>query len=94
MTGKISTNKSHSGKINVAPNTTSKISSGGSTDHNRLFNREAADQHPIEAITGLEDLLEAKLDAKTALPLINTALKTKACGLYYDAMKELNRKAY
>ena len=30
----------------------------GTTDHNELTNRDAADQHPIEAITGLADALK------------------------------------
>lgn len=94
MTGKISTNKSHSGKINIAPELSSKVSSGGSTDHNRLFNREAENQHPIQAITGLEELLDSKLDSETALPLINDATKNKARGLFFDAMSELDLKPY
>lgn len=31
---------------------------GGTTDHSKLTNRDAADQHPIEAITGLADALK------------------------------------
>lgn len=42
-------------KINVA-----------NRDHNELHNRDLADQHPIEAITGLETALEGKQDALTA----------------------------
>lgn len=94
MTGKVSTNKSHSGKIQITPTLTSKTSSGGSTDHNRLFNREAADQHPIQAITDLEKILDSKLDSSTALPLINDATKNKARGLFFDAMSELDLKPY
>ena len=30
---------------------------GGTTDHSKLENRDAADQHPISAITGLEEAL-------------------------------------
>lgn len=33
---------------------------GGSTDHGKLTNRNAKDQHPISAITGLEDALGGK----------------------------------
>ncbi len=36
--------------------------STGTTDHNDLINRDAADQHPISAITGLEEALEVKQD--------------------------------
>lgn len=31
-------------------------------DHNKLFNREKPNQHPIEAITNLENALESKVD--------------------------------
>lgn len=31
--------------------------SGGTTDHRALINRDADDQHPIKAITGLQDKL-------------------------------------
>lgn len=94
MTGKVTNSKSHSGKINVAPSLGSKISSGGVTDHNRLFNRDMADQHPIESITDLRKELDSKLDSETALPIINETVKGKVKGLYFDAKKELNRKAY
>lgn len=33
---------------------------GGTTDHSKLTNRGAADQHPMSAITGLEKALEGK----------------------------------
>ena len=33
---------------------------GGTTDHSKLINRDAADQHPMSAITGLEDALDSK----------------------------------
>lgn len=33
------------------------LSSSGTTDHSKLENRDAADQHPISAITGLEEAL-------------------------------------
>ena len=32
-------------------------SGGGTTDHSQLINRDIADQHPISAITGLEEAL-------------------------------------
>ena len=67
---------------------------GGSTDHNRLFNRDAEDQHPISAITDLQDILDEKLDSKTALPLIEEAVKNKAKGLWFDVNKELAKKSY
>ncbi len=36
----------------------------GTTDHRKLEGREAADQHPIGAITGLERELAAQLTAE------------------------------
>ena len=33
---------------------------GGTSDHSKLANRDAADQHPMSAITGLEDALAGK----------------------------------
>lgn len=50
--------------------------SGGTADHSKLTNRDAADQHPMSAITGLEDALAGKQPAlgytpanKSFLPL-------------------------
>ena len=37
--------------------------SGGTSDHTQLSNRNAADQHPMSAITGLEQALEGKQQA-------------------------------
>ena len=86
ITGKIST---------TTKNISATISSGGgASDHNRLFNRDAENQHPVSAITGLQKLLDSKLESKTALPLIEEATKYKAKGLYFDAKKELNKKSY
>lgn len=36
---------------------------GGTNDHRRLTHRDSADQHPISAITGLEDRLNEKADS-------------------------------
>lgn len=70
------------------------VSSSGTVDHSRLINRDAEDQHPIEAITGLKKELDTKLNAHTAMPLIEDALQNKAKGLYFDAMKEFAKKSY
>ena len=67
---------------------------GGTFDQNRLLNCDLEDQHPIEAITGLRVELDSKLNAGTALPLIEDAVQNKAKGLYFDALKELARKPY
>ena len=37
--------------------------SGGTSDHSQLTNRDAANQHPITAITGLQTALDGKADA-------------------------------
>jgi len=85
-----------SGKIT---NTTKELSGsvaagGGVKDHERLINRDKPNQHPIDAITDLRKELNSKLDSETALPLIEEATKGKAKGLYFDAKKELARKAF
>lgn len=41
---------------------------GGTTDHTKLKNRDAADQHPIGAITGLETALAEKYSAENPPP--------------------------
>lgn len=40
---------------------------GGTTDHRALTNRDAADQHPMNAITGLEEFLEIMVNGLQAL---------------------------
>ena len=77
--------------VDLNANANSNLSS---FDHNRLYNRNVSDQHSIDAITGLRSALISKLDAQTAMPLIEEAVQNKAKGLYYDAMKELDRKSY
>ena len=84
-----------SGKITPKNMNTGKITAGsGTKDHNRLTNRELENQHPISAITDLQTELDSKLNSKTALPLINDAIKNKAKGLYFDVNKEFARKSY
>lgn len=83
------------GSISSGQTLTGSVKGGsGTTDHSRLINRANEDQHPIEAIAGLRDELDSKLNSTTALPLIDEALKGKAKGLYFDALKELARKSY
>ena len=36
------------------------VGSGGTSDHSKLINRDAADQHPMSAVTGLVDALDGK----------------------------------
>ena len=88
LSGNISSSSQHSLKGGAA------AGGGGTADHNRLTNRDKADQHPIEAITDLRKELDSKLDSNTALPLIEEAIQNKAKGLYFDAKKELAKKSY
>lgn len=41
-------------------------SGGGTTDHSQLSNRDAADQHPVSAIAGLQTALNGKQEKLTA----------------------------
>ena len=94
--GKITNKNTLNGAISTGNRLKSAaITSGsGTTDHSRLINRAELDQHPIDAITDLRAELDSKLDAVTALPLIEEAVNGKAKGLYYDAKKELAKKSY
>lgn len=90
-----------SGTIKPGSALSGKSSAGGTNDHNRLTNRDLNDQHPISAISGLEKVLESKIDSETIQPIIkkieknlNEALKNKAQGMYFDAMKEFATKPY
>ena len=97
LSGKIlKTSATHVGKLTSNNSTQAgKINPGsGFTDHTRLLNRDAENQHPISAIEGLRSELDSKLNSTTAMPLIEEALKGKAKGLYFDAMKEFARKSY
>lgn len=40
---------------------------GGTDDHNLLYNRDMEDQHPISAITDLEEVLDEKMDGSDAM---------------------------
>lgn len=46
---------------------------GGTTDHTKLTNRNADDQHPMSAITGLVDALDGKQTAGDYIPVPATA---------------------
>ncbi len=59
-----------------------EVSGGGTTDHAQLTNRDAANQHPISAITDLQTTLDNKQD-KSALETDVEALGfTKNTGTY------------
>lgn len=95
-TGKINPISSISGTITRNNSISGQTSSsgGGTVDHSKLSNRDLDNQHPVSAITNLQELLDEKLDSTTALPLIEEALQTKAKGLFYDLNKELSTKSY
>lgn len=102
-TGSIKPKITINGAINAQKSSVNSgnVNSGGISDHNRLINRDQLDQHPIEAITGLRQELDDKLDGTTVQPIIeqlrldlDTTVAKKAAGLFYDANKELNRKSY
>ena len=46
---------------------------GGTSDHSQLINRDAANQHPISAIEGLEGALDARAK-KTDVPAVDSTL--------------------
>ena len=66
------------GEIEPKKNINGTLEGKGTKDHNRLINRDLADQHPISAITDLEDTLDTKLDSETVTPIINKSIKNKA----------------
>lgn len=50
---------------NASTNEVVDLDAGGGTgDHTQLTNRDAANQHPMSAITGLEDALDSKADTE------------------------------
>ena len=93
--GTIKSKQSLSGSISATDQKTATATGGsGVTDHNRLFNRDAANQHPISAITGLQDVLDEKVDAAEIAQIIAQASDKKAKGLYLDVDKKFARKVY
>ena len=50
-------------KITIKDVTLSGGGSGEAGDHSELINRDIAEQHPISAITGLQDSLDEKINA-------------------------------
>ena len=45
---------------------------GGTSDHRELSNRDAPDQHPMSAITGLPNSLPASLTNMDILAILNS----------------------
>lgn len=83
----------------AAVNELQETGGGGVTsDHSKLKNRDAADQHPMSAITGLEKALEGKQptgsyltdkDLDTTLTVNGKAADAKAVG---DALRSLSEE--
>lgn len=56
---------------------------GGTSDHNLLKNRDMNNQHPINAITGLEDALNNRVTNENLIAEVDSALKSaKDSGLF------------
>ena len=61
--------------------------SGGTSDHSQLTNRDAENQHPITAITGLQTALDGKADAADIPSLEGYATETYVQN-YHDNTKQ------
>lgn len=71
---------------NIVKRTSSFDVPSGISDHSQLTNRDAANQHPVTAITGLQTALDDKVDASELSTAINTALsQAKASGEFDGA---------
>lgn len=53
-------------------NPSATVNTGGVRNHNSLTGRDADDQHPISAITGLQDDLDMKVEADELAPVAFT----------------------
>ena len=68
--------------------------SSGTADHRRLTNRDASDQHPITAISGLQDALATKATKADLIEIRAQLADKKAKGLYYDLDKRFAKKSF
>jgi len=50
-------------------NPSATVQVGGARNHNTLTGRDADDQHPISAITGLQEQLDEKVSAEELAPV-------------------------
>lgn len=67
---------------------------GGTSDHRQLSNRDAANQHPISAISGLADALSGKQDAIADLATIRSGASLGATAVQPEAGKGLFSGSY
>lgn len=88
LSGNISSSSQHSLQGTAA------AGSGGTADHRRLTNRDAYDQHPITAITGLQDALVTKATKADLIEIRAQLADKKAKGLYYDLDKRFAKKSF
>ena len=63
------------------------------SDHEKLRNRDKADQHPIGAITGLDEALKKSQETAAAAQKAAEEAKTAAGGIIDDHSKLKNRDA-
>ena len=75
------------------------LSSGGTSDHNKLKNRDMENQHPISAITGLSEKLDTKQDVIPDIETIREGATLGSTALQavpdeYITEPELNAKGY
>lgn len=66
---------------------------GGTTDHRDLTNRDAANQHPIEAIDGLQDALDGKQNAISDLATIRSGASKGATAVQPSAIADMAKKS-
>lgn len=67
---------------------------GGTSDHNALSNRDAANQHPMSAISGLEDALTGKQDTIADIATIRSGATLGATAVQPEAGKGLFSGSY
>lgn len=78
---------------NNAAGFSAAASAGASADHTRLSNRDAADQHPMSAITGLQSALDAKADADDIPSLSGYATEAYVNGKVTSLQSAIDGKA-
>lgn len=78
---------------NNAAGFSAAASAGASADHTRLRNRDAADQHPMSAITGLQAAIDSKADAGDIPSLDGYATQSYVNGAVSGLQSAIDEKA-
>jgi len=65
---------------------------GGTSDHSQLSNRDAANQHPVSAITGLQSALDGKQGAIADLDTIRSGASAGATAVRPEALQAVTAK--